>query len=120
MAFITRVKELVKTVAGINDSEELDIIDKNDKIDENKIEEIIMVDPKAMELLKTLSGLGNNEKKVETGIADTKRETHNEKQSGEFKRSLDVMTKILGKNKEQTNANQEEVSKDGKQIEMVD
>ena len=117
MAFMARVKELGRAIAGVNDSEELDITDKNDEIDENKVKEIIMVHP---ELLKALASLGKNEKDVETGIADTNSATPKKNKSGEFKRSLDAMTEVLRKNKEQSNREPAEATKDEQQREIVD
>ena len=113
MAFMARVKELVNSIVGVDETDELNIIDEND---ESKVKDIIMIHP---DLLKALASLGNKEKEVEIGIADTNDASSKKNKSYEFKRSLDTMTKILGKNEEKVTENEERAT-GNEQQEIVD
>ena len=104
MAFMARIKELGKSIAGVDETDEINIIDEND-MDESQVKEIIMMHP---DLLKVFAALGKKEKDVEIGIADTNDASPKKNGLGIYKtdskgkaptqkRSLEDMTEILGK-----------------------
>lgn len=107
MAFMARIKELGKSIAGVDETDEINIIDEND-MDESQVKEVIMIDPRAMELLKVLTGFKKDEEEVEKGISDTNDASPKKNGLGIYKadskgkaptqkRSLEDMTEILGK-----------------------
>ena len=104
MAFMAKVTELVNELTGTVDVKEQNI--GENKLEDSDIKEIIMIDPRAMELLKVLTSFKKGEEEVEKGISDTNDASPKKNGLGIYKtdskgkasttnRSLEDMTKIL-------------------------
>ena len=78
MGFLTKARELVKSLAG-SDEFNIDEINMSDE----DIQQVIMIDPKAEELLKVLSDRKKYESKIEEGF-NVKAEKNNKERFKKF------------------------------------
>lgn len=102
MGFLAKTRKLLSSLAGVDES----YIDESDLTDKD-IEKVIMIDPRAVELLKVLENRKKAANEVESSIVDNnKASLKGEKGLGKYRtsskvpgkpnyESLDEMTDIL-------------------------